>query len=385
MTTASATKRAPSPETSVKDEDGSGRFRITGERAGTMLPPREQGAAEEVLSLEALGGMLQLEPPPVPTERPAAGRGTVSGVFAAGEGEAELSDSGLSDLVTSLRPYYREQEHAGGERAELDIADLSLSADNPYLASSLVPPPARSSSVGKLVAVGVGAFALAVGAAFLVSRSASVSAPVVSRIAPKPAAVSTPKLVVSTPAAVAPVVAKLAQPTQVSAPAAEARNVTNTKDVVAPIAVKPAVPTAEPVATKTAEPVAAKVAATAQPSDPVQPAAPEPALAAAAVAAAAPTSVENVGDVALPEAPTREQVIAGFEGVRDGLVQCAGGKHGIVTMATTIANSGRIARAVVEGIFQGTPEGSCMARAARGARFPRFSQQSLNVTYPISL
>jgi hypothetical protein len=78
-------------------------------------------------------------------------------------------------------------------------------------------------------------------------------------------------------------------------------------------------------------------------------------------------------------------VAAGFEAVRVQIQQCAAGQHGIAQIAATIASTGRISHALVEGPFAGTPEGSCMARAVRAARFPSFSQANLKVAYPVSL
>ena len=65
--------------------------------------------------------------------------------------------------------------------------------------------------------------------------------------------------------------------------------------------------------------------------------------------------------------------------------ECANGKPGTASIQATIASSGRISYAIVDGAFKGTPEGSCIARAVRKARFPAFSKASIKVTYPIAL
>jgi hypothetical protein len=106
---------------------------------------------------------------------------------------------------------------------------------------------------------------------------------------------------------------------------------------------------------------------------------------APAVASAEPAAEPAEALGALPDLPTREQIVAGFEQARAAIDTCAAGKHGIVTVDATIANSGRVAHAQIGGVFVGTPEGSCIARAVRGTRFPAFSQQSLKITYPIAL
>jgi hypothetical protein len=131
--------------------------------------------------------------------------------------------------------------------------------------------------------------------------------------------------------------------------------------------------TVEPApAAAAAEPVAAAAA----------PAAPEP-MPAATPAEPAAVATEALG--ALPDLPTRDQIVAGFEQARAAIETCAAGKHGTVKIQATIANSGRVASALVDGAFVGTPEGSCIARAVRAARFPQFSQASLKVSYPIAL
>ncbi len=73
-----------------------------------------------------------------------------------------------------------------------------------------------------------------------------------------------------------------------------------------------------------------------------------------------------------------------MEGVRAAITECAGGRHGTATLRITVHHSGRVQGSIVEGHFSGTPEGSCMALAARRARFPRFSEDRFSVTYPFT-
>jgi hypothetical protein len=275
------------------------------------------------------------------------------------------------------------------ERAELDIADLTLSANNPYLASSLVPPAARPFPVAKVVSGVLIGFAVAGAAAWLLTHPATVASHTAVR-APRQ---STQVVAEVAPAVSTETVAKIsAQPIQptseIATKAAEVPVPTKAPEAVAPIKrVAPVVAEAKAAVVAATTPVEPNAAAPVAAVEPV--AAPKAELTAPAATTIAPTPAEPAvlgsEDVALPEALTREQVVAGFESTREALLQCAAGKHGIVTLTTTIANSGRVSRAVVEGVFQGSPEGSCMARAVRSARFQRFSQQSLNVTYPISL
>jgi hypothetical protein len=100
-----------------------------------------------------------------------------------------------------------------------------------------------------------------------------------------------------------------------------------------------------------------------------------------AVAAAAPES-----DEPLPETPERADVLTAMGAVRSAVAACAAGRGGVVTVRVTFAgSSGRVTTAVVEGAFAGTPEGSCMARAIRAARVPRFAQPTSSVSFPFQI
>jgi len=88
----------------------------------------------------------------------------------------------------------------------------------------------------------------------------------------------------------------------------------------------------------------------------------------------------------LPDTPPRNAVRAGLQSVQGAVRACGQGQHGTATTAITIRGStGRVTSARVSGQFQGTPVGSCVARAVRGARFPRFSRDTFNVTFPFRL
>jgi len=122
------------------------------------------------------------------------------------------------------------------------------------------------------------------------------------------------------------------------------------------------------------------------------PAPPEPKIAAPEATAISTTqnetavaSLEAAPVVDLPDYPTREQVTAGFESVRAALAQCAAGQAGTAQIKATIGNNGRISYALVGGDFDGSPAGSCMAKAVREAQFPAFAQPRLKVTYPFAL
>lgn len=83
--------------------------------------------------------------------------------------------------------------------------------------------------------------------------------------------------------------------------------------------------------------------------------------------------------------PSRPAVVAGFEAVRGRLSSCASGRQGVAEVQATIAGSGRVTHALIGGDFQGTPEGSCMARAVRAASFPPFARHHIRVEYPFAL
>ncbi|MCC7537683.1 MAG: hypothetical protein IT379_15780 [Deltaproteobacteria bacterium] len=89
----------------------------------------------------------------------------------------------------------------------------------------------------------------------------------------------------------------------------------------------------------------------------------------------------------LPVTLDRAAVVRGFAGVAAEVRGCAtDGRHGVAQVEVTIANTGRVVGAVVSGgQFAGTPIGSCVARAVRRARFPRFQQPTVRVSYPFNL
>jgi hypothetical protein len=78
--------------------------------------------------------------------------------------------------------------------------------------------------------------------------------------------------------------------------------------------------------------------------------------------------------------------MAALSAVQPAVAACGGGEHGMVMTAITVSgSSGRVTNAVVSGQFAGTPVGSCIARAARAARFPRFRNAVFSVTYPFRI
>jgi hypothetical protein len=367
-----------------------------------MLPPR--GLQGDVLSLEALDGVMETEPQsPVLESNTEPARGVTSGVFESkqGQGRDRGGFDGLADPVIALQPYYRGDE-AQSDRAQIQIDDFSLQVGNPFLASSLVPPARRPLELGRLLRIAgvtILALAAATSAAWLVSRSAAATraSDARPRVAAAAIAAASPARAAELASLPEPATSQ-ARPSSAVAPAptvngpvrnAATASAAPTPSVAAPVtsATRPALaaPSSQPQAAN-AGAAAVAVAATAHAAP--APAAVDPTVAAPASAIAVdPTAGVAASDEsgALPEAPARADVVAGFEQIRDDLVKCAGGKHGIVDIDATIANSGRVAHALIDGAFRGTPEGSCIARAVRTAHFPRFSQASLKVDYPLSL
>jgi hypothetical protein len=75
-----------------------------------------------------------------------------------------------------------------------------------------------------------------------------------------------------------------------------------------------------------------------------------------------------------------------MQGVTPAVQACGNGEHGTATVALTVTGStGRVTGANVTGQFAGTPIGSCIARAVRGATFPHFSRPTFTVNYPFRL
>jgi hypothetical protein len=100
---------------------------------------------------------------------------------------------------------------------------------------------------------------------------------------------------------------------------------------------------------------------------------------------ATPRVAPKAEAAALPEAPSREAIVAGFNSVRDEVLACASGSGGVAPIEATIVSDGRITHATVGGYYQGTPQGSCIARALRKARFAPFGRDSIKVAFPYTL
>lgn len=87
----------------------------------------------------------------------------------------------------------------------------------------------------------------------------------------------------------------------------------------------------------------------------------------------------------MPDIPSREAVIDALEPLREAMSACVRGQHGVAQLDITVSGAGYVTHAVVGGDFAGTPDGSCIARAARGAKFAPFKKPRFRVIYPFSL
>ena len=85
------------------------------------------------------------------------------------------------------------------------------------------------------------------------------------------------------------------------------------------------------------------------------------------------------------ETPTRSEVLAALEPLRPAVERCVKGQHGIAQLDITVVNTGAVTHAIVAGDFAGTPEGSCIALAARDAKFAPFQKPRFRVIFPFSL
>jgi len=88
----------------------------------------------------------------------------------------------------------------------------------------------------------------------------------------------------------------------------------------------------------------------------------------------------------LPEHPSRDDVQSALSAVRGAVAACTNGQHGTIRVRVTAVGSGRVTTAVVQDpLWARPPTGSCIARAVRRARFPRFSETRFVVIYPFQI
>lgn len=87
----------------------------------------------------------------------------------------------------------------------------------------------------------------------------------------------------------------------------------------------------------------------------------------------------------LPQTPPREAIIATMQPLRGALQGCAPSFTGHVVIRFGVTGStGVVHEAVVEGV-ENEDESICMANVVQSARFPRFLQDELSISYPYEL
>jgi hypothetical protein len=96
--------------------------------------------------------------------------------------------------------------------------------------------------------------------------------------------------------------------------------------------------------------------------------------------------MEAAMDENLPDVPSRSAVTRALGGLMSRMRQCAGEQEGLATARIRVRNDGTVASVNIGGRpFGGTPQGECMERIVRTARFPRFRRTNFDVTYPFSI
>lgn len=255
------------------------------------------------------------------------------------------------------------------ERAELQLEDLSLRMDNPYRASSLVPPPAKAPRKGFLISLCAAAAGAIIGFAsvgHLPFGLGEHAAEQISRGRAQPAAHVVPVAAPIAQVVVAPILAAVATPSPALPSAVEV--------------VAVAAPTPAP-AMRAAAPARASRAAMHSSSRARKVRKPR-GKKAPAVASAAPVAEAAAQ---LPRSPSRQQIIAGFGQLRGEFQRCAAGKHGVAEINARILNSGRVSRPHIAGEFENSPASLCMERAVRNFSFAPFSEPEVRVQFPVSI
>jgi hypothetical protein len=86
----------------------------------------------------------------------------------------------------------------------------------------------------------------------------------------------------------------------------------------------------------------------------------------------------------LPRTPSRDQVLKALRGVQPAVSACAKGRRGGMAIADiVVGSSGRVKSVRVSKV--GGPVASCIARAVRRARFPKFADRTFSVKFPFKL
>ena len=99
-------------------------------------------------------------------------------------------------------------------------------------------------------------------------------------------------------------------------------------------------------------------------------------------------SAPSAADENLPEQLKPSDIQKGMAGIKGRVQNCYAQYNvpGMVNVTVTINPSGRVSSAQVTGKFAGTPTGTCVASAVKGASFPRFKGSAMSgIDYPFML
>ena len=92
-------------------------------------------------------------------------------------------------------------------------------------------------------------------------------------------------------------------------------------------------------------------------------------------------------DDSLPDQLNKSQIVGGMHALNGSVHECFAkfNAPGMVSVAVTIAKSGKVSSASSTGSFAGTPTGDCVARAVKGGSFPQFKGAPQTINYPFVL
>ncbi len=91
-------------------------------------------------------------------------------------------------------------------------------------------------------------------------------------------------------------------------------------------------------------------------------------------------------DANLPNTPARGDVLKALTSVKGAVRACGNGQHGLAkTKVVVSGKTGRVSRAQVTGAFAGTPVASCVSKAVKRAKFPRFKQSKFEIVFPYAI
>ncbi|MBW2464051.1 MAG: hypothetical protein JRH11_20550 [Deltaproteobacteria bacterium] len=89
---------------------------------------------------------------------------------------------------------------------------------------------------------------------------------------------------------------------------------------------------------------------------------------------------------ALPTTPTRRQVLTTLRALEGEVRMCGDGATGVLNTSLVVAGqSGEVASVRMAGELAGSPASVCAARVIRSARFPHFSQERFEISFPYRL